>query len=98
MNNNLNYSDFILSSEAIKNKQEYNNAQNNRRIHLIDKHVTENGLIKLKSAYLGTDSYYYDKKTKIMYKVCYVCHWNRNENPTFEISNDANILRLNSLI
>ena len=33
----------------------------------------------------------------IKYVIC-MCHWNRNENPTFEISNDANILRLNLLI
>jgi hypothetical protein len=39
MNNNLNYSDFILSSEVIKNKQEYDDAQNNKHIHLINKHT-----------------------------------------------------------
>ena len=98
MNNNLNYSDFILSSEAIQDKEQRERQQSLHRKYLIDKHVAENGLIKLKSAYLGMDSYYYDQKTTIMYKVCNMCHWNRNENPTFEISNDVNILRLNLLI
>ena len=70
MNNNLNYSDFILSSEAIQDKEQRERQQSLHRKYLIDKHVAENGLIKLKSAYLGMDSYYYDQKTTIMYKVC----------------------------
>jgi hypothetical protein len=44
------------------------------------------------------DSYFYDKKTNIMYKVCNVCNWSGNVNPTFEISNDTRVLKLNSLI
>lgn len=98
MNNNLNYSDFILSSEAIQDKKQYEREQNQKRKHLIDKYVAENGLIKLKSDYFGMDSYYYNKNTKFMYKVCNICDWSRNANPTFEISNDSHILRLNLLI
>ena len=98
MNNNLNYGDFILSSEAIRDKEQLKIEQNIKRKYLIDKHVTENGLIKLKSVYLDMNSYYYDEKTKIMYKVCNICDWSGNPNPVFELSNNANILRLNLLI
>ena len=96
--NNLHYSDFILSSESIQNKKEYEREQNIKRKHLIDTHVSKNCLIKLRSDYYGMDSYYYDKKTNIMYKVCNVCNWSGDVNPTFEISNDSHILKLNSLI
>lgn len=96
--NQLNYSDFILSSESIQNKRDIQSNQNINRQQLIKKYVISNGYIELESDYYGMDSYYYDKTTKVMYKVCNICDWSGDINPVFEISNDEHILKLNSLI
>lgn len=98
MSNSLNYSDFILSSEHIQDKRKVEYDLNTKRQELIKKYVTSNGLVELQSDYLGMDSYYYDRKNRIMYKVCNICDWSKNVNPVFEISNDQHILQLNSLI
>lgn len=74
-----------------------NNVLNKQRRQLIAEHVRTHNLIELQCDYLGMDSYYYDGRSKIMYKVCNICDWSNNVNPTFEISNDIHILQLNGL-
>ena len=91
---NLGYSDFILdaleqSTEDTNDSEKFQHRQN-----LIQSHVEKNGLIKLKSNTLGMESYYYDSRTKTVYKVNNVC-----EEVRFEIVRcTETILRYNSLI
>lgn len=65
----LSYSDFILTNEEKRIKDEKTNKVNEVRSSLIDKTVKEHGLIKLKSDYLDMSSFYFNPKTKEMYKV-----------------------------
>ncbi len=95
---NLNYSPFILSHEEVQDKQQVLDIQNKKRRELIKQQVISNEYIELKNDYFGMDSYYYDTKRKIMYKVSNVCDWSNNINPVFEVSNDQHILQLNSLL
>ena len=94
----MQYSDFILSNQEIQNKNQVDLEINTKRKNFIDTHVKNNDLIKLKSAYLNMDSYYYHYKTKTMYKVTNICSWSKDSNPVFEVSNDQTILRLNHLL
>ena len=98
MSHSFQYSEFVLSNEEMQNKEQMSREVNLKRRHLIESHVKKNGLVELKSDYLGMDSFYYDTKTKTMYKVTNVCGWGRESNPTFEVSNDQHILKLNSLL
>ncbi len=102
MNKSLNYSNIYLSPED----KTYNNnmkksivEKNQKRQELIQQHVKSNGYIELKSDYFGTDSFYYDKKSGIMYEVDNSCpDDDKDITPLFEISYDQHIMKLNSLI
>ena len=98
MNNKLSYSEFILDAQSMQDKRKIESDRNTVRDQLIQNHVAKHGLVELKCDYYGMDSYYYDKLTKVMYKVDRICNWNENPNPVFEISHDLHILKLNSLI
>jgi hypothetical protein len=93
-----NYGNFTRSNDDIKREEQNKNTINAKRQELIQQHVRNNGLVKLKSDYLGMDSFYYDKRTKTMYKLCNICDSSKNINPIFNISTDQHILKLNSLI
>lgn len=70
-----------------------------RRSDLIREHVQAYNLSPLKCDYFGMDSYYYDKATKIMYKVCnvYDKYADKSIKPIFEVSTDEHILQINNL-
>lgn len=57
-----NYAPYIQSGQHLKDKQVESRNSNLQ-------YVRNNGLIKLRSDYYGTDSYYYDPHKKLMYKV-----------------------------
>ena len=88
----LNYSRFepIIDLEKIEKKRKDNQTRKN----LIKEYVEKHDLIKLECDYLGMDSYYYDNKTKTMYRVCNI----GNPKPKFKISDDKHILKLNNII
>ncbi len=92
-----NYASFILDESEQNTKREQEIKRNTKRQQLIKSIVKTNGLIELKCDYFGMDSYYYDVLRKNMYKICNVCDDWRDINPTFEISTDEHILKLNSL-
>jgi hypothetical protein len=94
---NLGYSEFILdaSEQSTKHADDLNKFR--YRQNLIQSHVAKNGLVKLKSHTFGMESYYYDDKTKTIYKVNNVREW-FNDDVRFEIVPDTEtILRINSL-
>ena len=68
-----------------------------QRQQLISEIVQKYNLIELKCEYLGTDSYYYDKKRRNIYKVSNIVEFDRNINPNFEIVDDDNIRKWNNL-
>lgn len=91
----MNYSSFDSTDELNTNTK-----NTILKTDIIKQYVEKNGLILLKCDYFGVDSYYYNKSTKIMYKVCnvYNKYADRSIQPIFEISNDAHILWLNNLL
>lgn len=64
------------------------------RGQLIRKHVAKHQWIELKSDYLGTDGYYLDRSTNVVYKVS---NFGKGV-PEFIPTNDSHILRLNGLL
>lgn len=72
--------------------------RNRERGRLIEAYVKNHNLVALKSDYLGMDSYYYDPKTRLMYKV-HNCAgpFDASIEPQFQISRDSHIMRLNNL-
>lgn len=90
---NFSYSTFIPSHDQHADA-------NNVRQQLIQQHVKKHGWIELQCDYFGMDSYYYDTKQKIMYRVTNVVGWNPNRDisPVFEVCRDEHILKLNSLM
>ena len=64
----------------------------------IQKFVDDNNLIKLNCDYFGTDSYYYDKNNKTMYKVSNIITMSdKSTIPRFEVSYDSHILEINNI-
>ena len=88
----LDYSKFepMIDTEKIEKRKKDNQTRRNSIKEYVEKH----DLIKLECDYLGMDSYYYDNKTKTMYRVCNI----GNPKPNFKISNDIHILQLNKII
>jgi hypothetical protein len=98
---NYNFENVLEHTTQYSNEQlNLNNERsrlNNERRRLIQKIVCDNQLILLSCDYLGMDSYYYSKQKNLMYKVCNICDYTNNVNPTFEISYDKHIIELNKL-
>lgn len=83
-----------LIAEARKNNDWHE--KNKRRGELIRQFVREHNLIKLECGYLGMDSYYFDKKSELMYKVCNVCsEFGQDNGELFTVSYDSHIMNLN---
>ena len=98
----MNHFSAFNNCESVVEYTSFNNnmadvQHNAKRQNLIAKIVKENNLIELKSDYFGMDSYYYSAERKTMYKVCNICDFTKNVNPTFEISHDRHIIQLNKL-
>lgn len=87
----MQFSEFHIIYNLIK----YNKRDNDNKIRQqkIKKFVKQNGLIELKSNYLGCDSYFYSKKFNKIYKVSNV----GDIHPVFHLDNDPNIIKLNNL-
>ncbi len=66
-----NYGVFELTEEQKEEKRIIQNRNAELRRQLIDKHVKDNNLIPLNNAYLGMDSFYYDKKENKIYAISY---------------------------
>ena len=93
----MKYAEFTplpkTNEERIKEQEMHTTRQNN-----IQKIVDDNNLIQLKCDYLGMDSYYYNKNKKIMYKVHNInTRFDNSAIPTFEVSHDSYILKLNNI-
>ena len=82
---------YDISSPSINAEQieRYNKRQKN-----IKKIVENNHYVKLKCNFFGMDSYYYDKKTTNIYKVCNV----GGIDPIFVLDNDPHIFELNDML
>ena len=90
----LQYGEFSLSRDEQARKDRQYVEQNNMRCERIAQHIAQHGWVELKSCYLDMCSYYYDPSTKLMYRVSNV----GAGEPEFVLSNDANVLKLNSLL
>ena len=90
----MNYSKYVPSPSSEQDE----NANLIIRGENIQNHVKKNNLIKLKSCYYNTDSYFYDNSKNILYKVHNYFDYDKSLVPNFEVCFDADILRLNNLI
>ena len=77
------------TKEDIDKRQEIYNERHRR----IKQYADDNNLTKLVCDYYGMNFYYYNVKTKQLYKVCSL----GDSNPKFVLDNDEHILRLNNL-
>ena len=93
----LQYGNFTPLVDVKQQNEERLRDMHNYQVRqtLIKKFVQEHGLTSLHSDYLDMDSYYYDPKSRVMYKVCTVCVG--DVVPTFEVCHDQHILEINNL-
>lgn len=84
------YDKLNLEITGIKNKEaEERKRKREERLLKMRQFIEENNLVQLKSNYIDCDSYYYDNKNSLLYKV--------GPNCVFEIDTDPTILELNHL-
>lgn len=58
---------------------------------LIKEHVEKHGWVELKHYYYNVSSYYYDKKSNLIYEIEHGIGWNNNPIPAFKVVNDDSV-------
>lgn len=98
MNKHTNCNEYATFTSSLNvGKYDFTNV----RQKLIKKIVKDNDFYELESDYLGMDSYYLDKKTNNIYRICNLGNGNyptelsvKNE---FILDNDDHIIKINNL-